>query len=136
MRDQLDFFFLGQPYMKFKYFRLATNFMKLTLHIRPLRLSKSPINDKRSNLPKFENFLSVQSSSFLLSFFKNGQKPLKLTKIFKNRHLPWIFSRFFQDSNLGLDIFSNFQYLLSFSQDIQDLVSLILFIPKNGKQDI
>ena len=39
-------------------------------------------------------------------------------------------SRFFQNSTLGLGIFSNFQYLLDFSQDIQDLVSWILFIPK------
>ena len=32
------------------------------------------------------------------------------------------FMDFLQDSTLGLGIFSNFQYLLSFSQDIQDLV--------------
>ena len=35
-----------------------------------------------------EILLSVQSSSFLLPFFKNDPKPLKLTKIFKNLHLP------------------------------------------------
>ena len=68
-----------------------------------------------------EILLNVQSSSFLLASFL--QERPKTIETHQDLHEFTSSIDFLQDSTLGPSVFSNFQYIPDFGQDIQDLVS-------------
>ena len=116
--------------MKLKAFKSATSFMnptssnssfKITIRLEYSREVQS-VNFKKS--PKCSKLF------LLLPFFKNGPKPLKLTKIFKNQHLPWIFFMTFQDSIIRSRFPLQFSIFIRFWPNSSRIGFLNSFSPK------